>query len=305
MMQWYYNNSPDSPLTLIKKRRSGALVYVESPKPSEIVYLKKHVSLDPSLVLDALDPEEVPRSEYLSGIAYLFVRVPVARSGQLETEPVLIAITKTTCCLISQTPLPFLRAALEKAEFATTRPLACALDCLFIIAATYDASITQVNKNLYKLRRSIEKITPQQILRFIAFEEETNDSLNSLTRMILALRSLAGHKKTVLDDGEQALFDDLVLELEQLLVSAKNNLRSIKNTHDAHSAIMTNNLNREIKLFTSLTVILTIPTIVASLFGMNVQLPMQSHPYGFAFIITLIIVLVVWLLFLFSKNDWL
>lgn len=304
-MQWYYNTTPDTSLDMIKKRRAGAFVYIESPTPGEIVYLKKHVSLDPSLVLDALDPEEVPRAEYLAGVAYLFVRVPVASSGQLETEPVLIAFTKTTCCLITQTPLPFFRTALQKAEFVTTRPLACALDCLFIIAAAYDTSITQVNKNLYKLRRSIEKITPQQILRFIAFEEETNDSVNSLTRMVLALRSLAGHKKTVLDDEEQALFDDLILELEQLLVSAKNNLRSIKNTHDAYTAIMTNNLNREIKLFTSLTVILTIPTIVASLFGMNVQLPLQNHPYGFAFIISLILVLVVWLLFLFNKNDWL
>lgn len=305
MLKWYITSPKQRSLQLLKKRKDGALLCVQEPTEEEIRYLSTRFALEEGMIVDALDPEEVPRAEYLDGVLYLFIRVPILHDGILETEPVLCAVTEHHCSIVSQARVPFLEKALSTDVFTTTEPITCMLQIMFAVAVEYDLSITRLNKNLYRLRKSIEKITSKQILDFVTSEEQMNDVLNSLLRILLALRSLFGHKKIILTEDQSELFEDLVLELDQLVISAKNNLRSIKNTHDAYTAIMTNNLNKEIKLFTSLTVILTIPTIISSFFGMNVRLPLQDHSLGFLAILVLTTVVVGSLLFLFNKNDWL
>ncbi len=304
MIRWYFSSSKETRLRVLNKRKKGSFLYVHQPFSEDLEYLQKTIGLDNGLISDALDPEEVPRAEYLDKILYIFLRVPLQRDTVLETVPVLCAVSRAECCILSQNKLPFLESALTTARFDTTESISCALQLMSLIATEYDTTITRLNKSLYRLRRSIEKITAKQILNFVTSEEEMNDVLNSLTRMLLALQSLFGSKKIKLTEEQTELFQDLVLELDQLVMSAKNNLRSIKNTHEAYTSIMTNNLNKVIKLFTSLTVILTVPTIISSFFGMNVRLPLQEHSLGFAVVLGTTVALVMCLVYLFNKNDW-
>jgi len=68
---------------------------------------------------------------------------------------------------------------------------------------------------------------------------------------------------------------------------------------------MTNNTNRVIRFFTSITVILTIPTIIASIYGMNVALPFQNTPFAFMGLMIVTLLLSIGLVFMFLMNDWL
>lgn len=305
MLQWRYSALPTAKMAALNRPKRGAWLSVENPTREEVDYLVKNLHIEKGLLLDALDPEEVPRSEFDSGSLYLFLRIPQYINGTLDTFPFLCIITPKYCCTISHDKLRFLIPSLNETALVTKNPTLFVLQLLFLIAETYEKAITQQNKELFSLRRSIERITPKQILRFITSEEQMNDLLNSLMRILLALQSVSTHKKIQISAEEKEVLQDVILEFEQQVVSAKNNLRSTKNTHDAYTAIMTNNLNRVIKLFTSLTVILTIPTIVASFFGMNVTLPLQNHPYAFVVIVITTVTVVGWLLYLFNRNDWL
>jgi magnesium transporter len=77
------------------------------------------------------------------------------------------------------------------------------------------------------------------------------------------------------------------------------------NIREAYSTIMTNNLNRIIKLLTALTIVLTIPMVVSGFFGMNVPVPLSDSPYGFFAMIGVSVVISVGLFYLLKKNKWL
>ena len=91
---------------------------------------------------------------------------------------------------------------------------------------------------------------------------------------------------------------------DQLVESAKSVLKTIQNVRSATESTLTQSLNNTIKLLTALTVVLTIPTIVSSLYGMNVVLPLEGHPYAFWLILILIVAVMTLVSHYFMRKDW-
>ena len=83
------------------------------------------------------------------------------------------------------------------------------------------------------------------------------------------------------------------------------NIKSIRSLRDSYHIIFTNDVNRTIKFLTALTIILSIPIIIVSAYGMNVALPFQNHPYAFLIIMAIIVASSVIAIFFFRKNRWL
>ena len=77
----------------------------------------------------------------------------------------------------------------------------------------------------------------------------------------------------------------------------------LSGTMDAYASIISNNLNVVMKLMTSITLVLSIPTLIASIWGMNVELPFATNPYGFAIIAGMSIVLSTLALIWLKKRD--
>jgi magnesium transporter len=118
------------------------------------------------------------------------------------------------------------------------------------------------------------------------------------------LESLTSGRYLTFRESDHDLIEDIMLSNRQLIEQTDDSIRTLKNIREAYTTIMTNNLNQVIKLLTSLTVIFTIPTMVASLYGMNVRLPFDSHPFAFVFIVGFIAILTGITLYIFIKNDY-
>ena len=103
---------------------------------------------------------------------------------------------------------------------------------------------------------------------------------------------------------DRELMEDLLIANNQLVESAQSILKTIQNIRSATEATLTQNLNYTIRILTATTVILTIPTLVSSLFGMNVKVPLQDHPYAFWLILVLIIACVGLTIHFFMRNRW-
>ncbi|RKV98799.1 MAG: hypothetical protein D8G53_02035 [Candidatus Saccharimonas sp.] len=82
-------------------------------------------------------------------------------------------------------------------------------------------------------------------------------------------------------EDDRDLVEDLSIELEQLIARCKSLLRTITNVRDSYRAVMDTRLNETIRLLTVITVALTIPTMIAGLFGMNVPVPGDNDPLMF------------------------
>jgi len=120
----------------------------------------------------------------------------------------------------------------------------------------------------------------------------------------VALQQIAGGKYVQIFEDDKASIDDLRIDNEQVVDSARMLLKTIQNVRNASEAILTNNLNARIKTLTVLTILLTIPTVISSLYGMNVPLPFADEPYAFEFVIAVVIGAVSLGVWYFKKNDW-
>ena len=89
--------------------------------------------------------------------------------------------------------------------------------------------------------------------------------------------------KTFQEDSD--LFEDMHISINQSVDTCNVSLNTIRSIRDSYQIIFTNNLNKEIMLLTYLTIALAIPTLIGSLYGMNVPLPLQDHPHAFGFIL--------------------
>jgi magnesium transporter len=130
-----------------------------------------------------------------------------------------------------------------------------------------------------------------------------NDYLDALIPTNTALEKLLGGKLVPLYEDDLDLVEDLSIDLEQLGARCKSLLRTITNVRDSYRAVMDTRLNETIRILTVITLALTIPTMMAGLYGMNVDLPGdENSPVMFWIIIAISATASISLSYYFTKK---
>ena len=169
----------------------------------------------------------------------------------------------------------------------------------------YNRFMNQIRRDLQQSTESFGAISNKDIVQFVRYESTLNNFLSALIPTNVSLDNLLTGKYLKLYEDDKDFIEDIFLMNEQLIASCKSNLRAISNIRDAYSTIMTNNLNRVIKILTVLTIVLTIPTMVASFYGMNVGIPGSGSPISFLIIIVGAFLLSGLVLLGFGMKGWL
>ena len=183
-----------------------------------------------------------------------------------------MVITSSCLVTVSQRELPFKVVDIsEKFDFTTTQKTKLFLQLLTEINSIYNQAINSINRKVRSYGIHLGRVTNEDIVQFVYFETILNDFPSNLIPMNQALGNLLSGKTMRLYDEDKDLIEDLVLASGQQIESARVNLKTIVNIRQAYTTIVTNNLNRVIRLLTALTIILTVPMIVASFYGMNVD----------------------------------
>ena len=306
MIKIYQKTIRDKATKTIDSFKVGSWIYVENPTGEELKLLAEKNSLEESLLKDALDPYEVPRIEFEKKAAYIFTRVPHGEEIRAATSPILIVIGENFVLTLSEKPLPFLGQFLTgKVDFSTTQKTKLFLQIFSEIVAAYNSSLNNISRKVRSFGIRLEAITNKEITQLVGFEGVLNDFLSALTPTNTILNNLLSGKFLALYEEDKDLIEDLSLGIGQLMETCKSNLRTMVNIREAHSTIVTNNLNRIIRLLTALTVIIAIPTMVFSFFGMNVALPGTELPQASLWILSGTGIVGILLLAVFIKNRWL
>lgn len=317
MVKIYYRDVKGGKLRTLDSFKPGCWIYVDAPSGREIRNLVKEFNLEEGLLRDAIDIYEVPRMEVERGVNYIFTRFAYWQSPKLQltaineaspisTEPLLIAVGENFLMTLSVSPLPFMDKFLEgKIDFYTTQKAKLFLQIFTEINLVYNSFLHNISKQIRSTTILLERINNKDIIQFVTFENVLNDFLSALVPTSTILKNLMSGKYLKLYEGDKDLIEDLSLNNDQLVELSQANLRTLVNIREAYSTIMTNNLNRVIRLLTSLTVILMVPNLIASIYGMNIILPLAESPQAFSNILSLIVALVAILLVVFFKNRWL
>ncbi len=302
----YQKRINDKEIKEIPEFKPGCWIRVKSPTTEDINFLEKKFKLDPHILKDALDFYEMPRVEKDGDIIYIFVRVPQKQENEISTAPLLIAVGPDFTVTFGNNENPIINKFSEnQIDFTTTQKTQLVLLFLSEIMKAYNLFLTGISKNVREASSKFSKINEKIIINFVNSEEIINDFLLGLTYTKPALQLISGGKFLKLFKKDQELMEDLVLKTNELTELCRSTLKNIVNIREAYSTIITNDLNKVIKLFTSLTVILTIPTIIASLYGMNVSLPFSDMHYAFWIVIGGTVILIAIVFYIFNRNRWL
>jgi magnesium transporter len=106
------------------------------------------------------------------------------------------------------------------------------------------------------------------------------------------------------DEDEREFLSDLIVEFSQALEMAEKYTNILSSSLDAFASIINNNMNLVMKRLTSITILISLPTLIASIFGMNVKVPFEGDIRGFYFAIILSVITSVVMVLYFNKKRW-
>ncbi len=234
-----------------------------------------------------------------------FTRLPYQSGEKVSTVPLLVAVGKEFITTVSNAPLPFLKKwAEKKCAFPSTQVSELFITLLEEIDVAFMIFLSRIARNIRSISAEIEDIENEDIIRFVRFEGILNDLLAALVPMNAILQKLSLHPMMELSAEQKDMVEDFYLNNHELQELSKNNFKSIVNVREGYSTIMSNNLNKFIKILTALTVSLTIPTIISSMYGMNIRLPFADSPFAFWYVIGITGVFALLVLVILLKKKW-
>ncbi len=307
MITIFEKNENDNSFSRLMEPKDGCWIHVEEASTNDISQISKITGIEYTDIYDSLDNYEVPRVERIEENVLIFARHPFLDTGTgIYTTTFTFVLTPNyfiTICpqksliaenIISQKHKP---SPLQKSKFL--------IFFLLKITQEYTLQIKKIRTSVLKQESRMTQVNSSDIVNLTKIEERLNQYLSSLIPIRNVLESVTSGKYTLLYEKDHDLLEDLLNATIQSEELCTINIRSIRSLRDSHQIIFTNQLNKTIKLLTALTIILSIPTMIASLYGMNVNLPLQNINYAFEIILVIIFSLSVFMFFIFQQKKWL
>lgn len=279
MLQYLRSTVKQPAITSRKTLRRGSWIRCERPNQDELAQLIG-LGIDEDVLADALDPHEVPRVEFDGKWTYLIARLPDTDDDFNDfTTPILFALHPDYVVTISRDSLGRLwQPFIEKTKLPTSQRIDLLVAMIDAIANQYQRRVAVINRQMRAATDSIHNLRARDIALLTDYERKLNDYLDALIPTNIAIERLMALR---LKEADKDDVEDISIDLEQVIARCKSLLRTITNVRDSYRAVMDTKLNETIRLLTVITVALTVPTMIAGLFGMNVDIPGEHDPAMF------------------------
>lgn len=293
-------------LSKIDKEAKGCWIDIQNPSNDDILLISHKFNLETDAIEDILDRNEIPKIEKLNKALLIILKVPSTELKKEGLDNLSILIDDENFISISSAINPLINNVLGKfKDLHTTQRSKLVFFLLQEIANEYLQSIETIRRKIETLKKNIETISDYRIMQLVKYEETLNNFNLALQPTKYILNKIKTGKYISLYKNDEEILQDMYEDFNQAAEVCLLNLKSIVTLRDSYKILMDLNLNKTIKLLTSVTVILTIPTIITSMFGMNVDLPVASSIEGFYAILAIISVSLVALVMLFIWKKWL
>ncbi len=302
-MRTYWNTSKN--LKVIPEWEPNCWIQVTCPTEEDQQLLEERFQIPDYFFSDISDTDERARYEYDDGWMLIILRIPYVKEirsrSPYTTVPLGIIhkrdVTITVCYYETNMMIDFVSYHQKRGEGFVDY-----VDMIFRLflssAVWYLKRLKQISTLIDKAKRNLDNdgVNNESLVGLSRLQD-------SLTYFITSIRGnenlLAKLKfKLQVDELDADLIEDVSIEMSQARETTNIYSDILESTMDTYSSIINNNMNRVMRTLTSVTIIMMFPTLVSSLFGMNLTNGMESSPVGFivSLIISIFTSVVSWLI---------
>jgi magnesium transporter len=294
------------------KVEKHSLINAISPDKSELEKLSTEMSIPADFLTDPLDIDERARIEIEDQVLLIVLRIPKYDESNVETPfttiPAGIILTKDdTIVTISSSDIT------DVLEFGNgkTRGIIAGkrssviLQIFLRTALLYLNHLKEINRRTGETERELQKsLKNEALIKLLNLEKSLVFFTTSLRSNDLMMERLLKTELLKLTLEDKDMLEDVLIDNRQAIEMANIYSNILSGMMDAFASVISNNLNVVMKILTSITIILMIPTLIASIYGMNIDLPFQRSPHAFFIVIGISFTLSVLSALIFIRNRW-
>lgn len=277
MIEYFAKKKNTNEIEKIENFKKFSWVNVSNPSEEEIKDLIKRFDLKENNLNDGIDIYENPRFEVEGKNTYIYLTVPTRKIPHQYVSSFLIIYTPDCFITISRYSLEIfeqiLKSKTKTPSFSRPRNL---LRVLYLISRMFEKSVAVTIKEVRKNKRELTNLKEKDIADLIEHENKLNNYISSFGSIIQTYHRILRDKEIKFPKKDEEIIEDLIIDLNETLGMCKQTLKNISNMRDYYSTRLSNRLNQTVTVLTVFTIFLSIPTIISSIYGMNINLPLQN-----------------------------
>lgn len=293
----------------IESYEPGCWINCVEPEGEEVASLIKDFNIEPDFFRASLDEEESSHIDHENGVTLIIIDIPSVekfdKSIRYTTMPIGIMITEKNVITVSLRENPILSEFSEGVvkDVLTNYKTQFVFHIMLRVATKYLQYLKQIDKISDHVEQKMKKsMKNQEIIQLFEIQKSLVYFSSSLKADEITLEKLMRGRHIKLYEDDQDLLEDVLIEIKQAIEMVGIHLNIMSGTMDTFASVINNNLNYVMKVLASLTLIVSIPTVVSGLYGMNIDggLPFDNF-WWFPFVLSTILMIVAFIIL--KKKD--
>lgn len=311
MMKIYKTNLNTNLFEETNKIEKGVWINMVNPSDDEIERVCNEVNIEQDFIRYPLDLEERSRIDIEDNQILTIIDIPYAEKTEtsegFSTMPLGMLVVGDdyfiTVCLKETSVIKDFETNKIR-DFFTYKKTRFILQILYRNAIYFLMYLKQINKDTEVAEIELQKsMQNKELIRMLNIEKSLVYFRTSLKANEIVMEKMLSGRVIKLYEEDEDILEDAIIENKQAIEMTKIYTDILSGTMDAYASIISNNLNIVMKFLASITIVLSLPTIVSSFFGMNVFVPFADAKWGFYLIMAISVVISALVLIWLKKKD--
>lgn len=295
---------------------SGSWFNLVNPTRDEIQQVSLVLGLDESFLNNSLDADELSRMEFEDGNLLVITNVPIMDDeGNFDTLPLGLIFTPESMITVCSQENKIINSFNEETSkfFDTRKKANFMLSILFRAAKFYLRYLNIINKQTENIEESLRKTTNNKALfqlmeiqkSLVYFTTSLKDNQLVLQKLLRMVNANTGNLHTILKftEDDVDMLEDVIIENKQASEMVEMHRTILESMMDCMASIINNNLNLVMRFLAAITIVMSVPTMIGSFWGMNVPMPFGENAFGFLIVILISISATCFVALFFNRKG--
>ena len=282
-----YRSTPQG-VAQINEPVDGSWIHLVNPDLDELEQIQRAYNIPPEFLTYPLDQDEMARTEKDEGMTLVILRVPRYQGETSDipytTVPLGIILSDRIVVTVCSFENDLIRGLTNGRvrNLSTSKRNRFLLHLFLVAAQQYLTHLRAINKTVDVLEDKLQlSLRNREVLELLKYQKSLTYFTTALKANELMMARLQKSQLFRMYPDDEELLEDALTEIGQAIEMTNISSGILSAMMDAFASIISNNVSTVMKFLASITIVLMLPTLVASTFGMNVHLPFQESPYAF------------------------